>query len=146
MSAGAGVLEGGDGGDESGTGLLSTSTSTSGTRSSPLGGSSATSSGTSSWSLYWRTKEIGMVKDRSMERTRVHLILLSMQGSSGNPRCSRTWLNIHGINNGKVSAQAMPFRWTLSSKCSREVITSSEGLNYNPSEIRYRTSSMAPLH
>ena len=48
MSVGPEVVGGGDGGDESGTGLLSTSTSTSGTRSSPLGGSSATSSGTSS--------------------------------------------------------------------------------------------------
>ena len=48
VSAGAGAEGGGggDGGDKSGTRLLSTSTSTSGIGSSPLGGSSATSSGT----------------------------------------------------------------------------------------------------
>ena len=38
MSTGAGVVGGGDGGDESGTGILSTSASTSGTISSPSGG------------------------------------------------------------------------------------------------------------
>ena len=41
MSLGAGAVEGGTGGDESGTGVLSTSTS--GTGCSPFGGSSATS-------------------------------------------------------------------------------------------------------
>ena len=49
MLAGVGAEGGGggDGGDKLGTGLLYTSTSASGTGSSPLGGSSATSSGTS---------------------------------------------------------------------------------------------------
>ena len=140
MSVGAGAVGGGDGGDESGTRLLSTSTSSSGTRSSPLGGSSAASC------CYWRIMEIGMYRDRSMDKTCVHLILRSMRGSSGNPRCSRTWLSNLGINNGKLSARARPLRWTFSSKCSREVMTSSEGLNQNPFEILYRASSIAPLH
>ena len=136
---------GGDGGDKSGTGLLVTSASTLGTGSSLLWESSASSSATSSWSCYWRRKEIGINMARSMVRTRGHLILLSIRGSSGNPKCSRTWLSSRGINNGILSARAKPLRWTLSSKCSKAVITNSEGLNQNPSEIWYRASSMAPL-
>ena len=137
------AVEGGDRGDESGTGLLSTSTSSSGTRSSLLGGSSAPSSAASS--CYWRIMEIGMYRDRSVDKTYIHLILCSMRGSSGNPRCSRTWLSNLGINNDKLSARARPLRWTFSSKCSREVMTSSEGLNQNPFEILYKASSIAPL-
>ena len=44
MSVGARAVGGGAGGDESGTGVLSSSTSTSGTGFSSLGGSFATSS------------------------------------------------------------------------------------------------------
>ena len=62
-----------------------------------------------------------------------------------NPKFSRTWLSSHDINKGRPSARARPLRWTLSSKCSRAVMTSSEGLNQNPSKIRYKASSMAPL-
>ena len=143
MSVGAGAVGGGDGGDESGTGLLSTSTSISGTESSPRGGSSAKSFAASS--CCWRIMEIGMYRDRFVDQTCVQLILRSMCGSSGNPRCSRTWLSNLGINNGKLSARARPLRWTFSSKYSREVMTSSEGLNQNPSQILYRASSIAPL-
>ena len=144
MSVGARAVGGGDGGDEYGIGLLSTSTSISGTGSSPLGGSYVASSVASC--CCWRIMEIGMNMDRSVDKTCVHLILHSMRGSSGNPRCSRTWLSNLGINKGKLSARARPLRWTFSSKCSREVMTSSEGLNQNPSEILYRASSIAPLH
>ena len=143
MSVGAGAVGGGDGGDQSGTGLLSTSTSISGTGSSPRDGSSAKSSAASS--CCWRIMEIGMYRDRSVDKTCVQLILRSMRGSSGNPRCSKTWLSNLGINNGKLSAQAKPLRWTFSSKCSREVMTSLEGLNQNPSEILYRASSITLL-
>ena len=136
---------GGDGRDKSGTGLLTTSASTSGTGSSLLLESFASSSGTSSWSSYWRRKEIGIPMARSMVRTRGHLILLSIRGSSGNPKCSRTWLNSRGINKGRLSARARTLRWTLSSKCSRVIMTNSEGLNQNPSKIRYKASSMDPL-
>ena len=144
VSVGAGAAGGGDGGDESGTGLLSTSTSISETGSSPLGGSSTASSAASSYC--WRITEIGLYRDRSKDKTCVHLILRLMRGSSGNPRCSRTWLSNLDINNGKTLARARPLRWTFSSKCNREVMTSSEGLNQNPSEILYRASSIAPLH
>ena len=75
----------------------------------------------------------------------MQLILHSMHGSSGKPRCSRTWLSNLGINKGKLSARAKPLRWTFSSKCNREVMTSSEGLNQNPYEILYTASSIAPL-
>ena len=136
---------GGDGGDKSGTRLLATFTSTSGTGSSLLSESSASSSSTSLWSYCWRRKEIGITMAHSIVRTRGHLILFSIRGSSRNPKCSRTWLNSRGISKGILSAQARPLWWTLSSKCSREVITNSEGLNQNPSEIWYRASSMAPL-
>ena len=129
MSAGAGAVGGGADVDESETGLLSTSTSNFGIGCSPLGGSSATSSTASS--CCWRI----IYNDHSVDKTCVQLILRSMCGSSGNPRCSRTLLSNLGINNGKLSARARPLRWTFSSKCSREVMTSSEGLNQNPSEI-----------
>ena len=67
MSVGAGAIEGGAGGDESGTGVLSTSTSTSRTGCSPLCGSSTTSSVASS--CCWRIMEIGMYRDRSVDKT-----------------------------------------------------------------------------
>ena len=67
MSVGAGAVGGGTGGDESEIGLLSTSTSTSGIGFSPLGGSCATSSAASS--CCWRIMEIGMYRDRSMDKT-----------------------------------------------------------------------------
>ena len=67
MSVGTGVVGGGVGGDESRIGVLSTSTSTSGTGCSPLGGSSATSSAASS--CCWRIMEIGMYRDRSVDKT-----------------------------------------------------------------------------
>ena len=143
MSVGAGAVGGGAGGDESGTGVLSTSTSTSETGCSPLSGSFATSSVASSYC--WRIMESGMYRDRSVDKTWGQLIRCSMRGSLGNPRCSRTWLSNLGINKGKASARARPLRWTFSSKCSKEVMTSSEGLNQNPSEILYRASSIAPL-
>ena len=143
MSIGVVVVGGGAGGDESETGLLSTSTSISGTGCSPISGSSTTSSAASS--CCWRIMEIGMYNDRSVDKTCVQQILRSMRCSSGNPRCSRTWLSNLGINKGKLSARARPLRWTFSSKCSREVMTSSEGLNQNPSEILYRASNIAPL-
>ena len=60
VSIGAGAVGGGAGGDESETGLLSTSTSISGTGSNPLGGSSVASSVAFSCSCCWRIKEIGM--------------------------------------------------------------------------------------
>ena len=67
MSVGAGAVGGRVGGDESGTRVLSTSTSTSGTRCSPLGGSSATSSAGSS--CCWRIMEIGTYRDHSVDKT-----------------------------------------------------------------------------
>ena len=69
MSVGAGEVGGGTGGDESGTGVLSTSTSTStfGTGCSPLGGSSATSSAASSYCP--RIMESGIYNDRSVDKT-----------------------------------------------------------------------------
>ena len=136
----------GDGGDKFGIGILATSTSTSGTVSSLLWESSASSSATSYWSCCRRRKEIGITMAHSMVKTRGHLILLSIRGSSGTPKCSRTWLNSRDINKGKLSARAArPLQWTLSSKCSKVVMTNSEGLNQNPSEIQYKASSMAPL-
>ena len=125
MSVGAGAVGGGDGGDESGTGLLSTSTSISGIGSSPLGGYSAASSAASC--CCWRIKEISMYNDRSVDRTWVKLTLCSMRGSSGNPKCSRTWLSNHDINKGKLSARARPLLWTFSSNYSREVMTKLRG-------------------
>ena len=65
MLVGAGAVRGGTGGDEFGTGVLSTSTS--GTGCSPLGGSSATSSATSSYC--WRIMESGIYKDRLVDKT-----------------------------------------------------------------------------
>ena len=70
MSVGAEAVGGGDGGDESGTGVLSTSTSTSGTGCSPLGGSSTTSYAASSYC--WRIMEIGMYNDCLMDKTCVN--------------------------------------------------------------------------
>ena len=118
------VVGGGDRGDESGTRVLFTSTSTSRIGCFPLSGSSATSSVASSYC--WRIMEIGMYNDRSVDKTCLQLILHSMSGSSENPRCSRTWLSNLGINKGKLSSPARPLRWTFSSKCSKEVMTSSE--------------------
>ena len=65
MSVRAGAVRGGIGGDEPGTGVLSTSTS--GIGCSPLGGSSATSSATSCYC--WRIMESGIYRDYSMDKT-----------------------------------------------------------------------------
>ena len=65
MSVGAGEVGVGDGGYESGTGLLSASTSETGC--SPLGGSSTTSSAASCYC--WRIMEIDMYRDRSVDKT-----------------------------------------------------------------------------
>ena len=67
MSVEAGAIGGGVRGDESGTGVLSTTTSTYGTGFSPLGGSSATSSAVSA--CCWRIMESGMYRDRSVDKT-----------------------------------------------------------------------------
>ena len=141
VSRGAGVVGGGIGEDESGTEVLSTSTS--GTGCSPLGRSSAISSAASSYCC--RRKESGIYKDRSMDKIRGQLSLRSMGCSYGNPRCSKTWHSNLGINRVIASARAGSLRWTFSSKCSNTVITSSEELNQNPSDIRYRAASIAPL-
>ena len=141
VSGGAGATRGGTEGDESGIEVLSTSTSR--TSCSPLGRSSATSSATSSYCC--RRMESGIYKDRSIDKTWGQLTRRSMRGSSGNPRCSKTWLSNLGINRGKASARARSLRWTFSSKCSNAVMTSSEGLNQNPSKILYKASSIAPL-
>ena len=67
MSVGVGAVEGGAGGDEYGIGVLSTSTSTSGTGCSSLGGSSITSSAASF--CYWRIMESDIYKDSSVDKT-----------------------------------------------------------------------------
>ena len=67
MSVGAETVGGGAGGDESGTGVLSISISTSGTGCSPLGGSSTTSSAASSYR--WRIIETSIYKDLSVDKT-----------------------------------------------------------------------------
>ena len=65
MSVGAGAVGGGTRGDESGTGVLSTSSS--GTGRSPLGGSSATSPAASS--CCWRIMKSVIYKDRLVDKT-----------------------------------------------------------------------------
>ena len=69
----------------------------------------------------------------------------SNRGSIGNPMCSSTWHKSRGNIRGMDSVQGKLQWWTLSSKCNKDVIISSAGLNQKPSEIRYKASKIAPL-
>ena len=91
-------------------------------------------------------RRVAYIKTARWIKSKDNSSAASMRGSSGNPRCSKTWHSNLDINRGIASARARSLRWTYSSKCNNAVMTSLEGLNQNPLDIQNKASIIAPLH